>query len=251
MGIRHVCMVIAFLGIMYASFSGAFIYAKINILQSIAPVTFSTVICVQYGQGLQENAEEDETSFGDQFPCPILEIRVVNNHGNHLHSEILNAEIQCSVSTKQNVFFKSIISEGIAQDDILTPKFSSFRNRVGKLTRSRSMESPRTMEFKKTWIPQSTFASNQADSVSAHPSKRRWDRINVDPSRQALFMKVWTVRHTLDHNSPLLKPSVRRLIRNDRHHCWPRELNDFRSVKNSIVEFSYLVCLCRLFLLNI
>ena len=86
-------------GILFASCSGAFLYSKINRIQFRAPVTFSRIMCLQYGEGLLDSditsalgaylktsmksndnylQEEDDDSLSLHH-FPFIEFRIVHN----------------------------------------------------------------------------------------------------------------------------------------------------------------------------
>ena len=68
----------SFVGVLFASITGAIIFGKIARIQSIAPVMFSHPICVRYGTGvmLPSSADEErgdnDVEVGDklELPCP-------------------------------------------------------------------------------------------------------------------------------------------------------------------------------------
>jgi hypothetical protein len=58
-------------------------------------------------------------------------------------------------------------------------------------------------------------------------------KLEVDSSDHPFFRRIWLVRHTLDCNSSLLKPHVRDLLRQHNGY-WPKELNNYESIRASI-----------------
>jgi hypothetical protein len=64
--------------------------------------------------------------------------------------------------------------------------------------------------------------------------------LDVEPSRNPLFSRVWYVRHTLDEHSPLLKPEVRSRIKSNQGR-WPDDLNDPKAIRSALMEFRQVV----------
>lgn len=58
-------------------------------------------------------------------------------------------------------------------------------------------------------------------------------KLDVDASDHPFFRRIWLVRHTLDGNSLLLKPHVRDMLRQNNGY-WPKELNNYESIRASI-----------------
>eukprot|EP00522_Entomoneis_paludosa_P001619 CAMPEP_0172472712 /NCGR_PEP_ID=MMETSP1065-20121228/68484_1 /TAXON_ID=265537 /ORGANISM="Amphiprora paludosa, Strain CCMP125" /LENGTH=719 /DNA_ID=CAMNT_0013230869 /DNA_START=30 /DNA_END=2189 /DNA_ORIENTATION=+ len=98
----------SFVGVLFASVTGAIVFAKIGRIQSIASIVFSDPIVVKYGEGLLEGAddgddEEDEDELresmqGSRIPCPALEFRIMNTMWGVNDGEIMNAAVNLVVS---------------------------------------------------------------------------------------------------------------------------------------------------------
>jgi hypothetical protein len=96
----------AFVGILFASFCGAILFAKVARIQSFAQVMFSDPIVIRYGTGVMvdhdDASEEDESSSMDtdiiQIPCPVMEFRIVNRLHSTPGGEIIDASIQIVAS---------------------------------------------------------------------------------------------------------------------------------------------------------
>ena len=58
-------------------------------------------------------------------------------------------------------------------------------------------------------------------------------KLECETHDHPFFRRVFTIRHTLDHNSPLLTPGARSLVRQN-HGFWPAALNSAEAVRNSI-----------------
>ena len=56
------------------------------------------------------------------------------------------------------------------------------------------------------------------------------------------FRRVWFGRHRLDENSPLLTPAARQRVKlNDGY--WPKDMNNYQSIKSAIHFRHLLVCI--------
>lgn len=64
-------------------------------------------------------------------------------------------------------------------------------------------------------------------------SKKVLAKLEVESPDHPFFRRVWLVRHTLDMNSLLLKPHVRLMLQHNRGF-WPKELNNYESIRASI-----------------
>ena len=126
----------AMIGILYAGFASAVLFAKVWAAQGWANVSFSSVMVVRYGLGVDPNevlnvSEDDdivlgdfesdsesehrrkpmrraqsilsvaETAARDKKPLPLLEFRILNNV-DVSRSLLLNAEVRCVVSAESN-----------------------------------------------------------------------------------------------------------------------------------------------------
>ena len=57
------------------------------------------------------------------------------------------------------------------------------------------------------------------------------------------YDKVWWVRHTLDESSPLLKDNEKILIKKNGCDHWPDQLNNYKSMQESVIDFQLIVSL--------
>jgi hypothetical protein len=108
----------SFVGVLFGSITGAIIFGKIARIQSIAHVQFSYPICVRYGTGVivpkcTEQACKNSIIFNDddsdivsgdeeenvQFPCPVLEFRMINEMSRESGGEIMDAKVNVVAST--------------------------------------------------------------------------------------------------------------------------------------------------------
>jgi hypothetical protein len=247
-----------FFGVLIASLCSAIFFAKVSRLQSFAQVDFSDVVCIRYGYGLNEEnpmsqspvtatmqmGMEDESSSAIhleedvQLPCPILEFRLVNRMHNIPGGEIVDARVNVVASIDSaNVSSLLPIDGGMGRNTNTTMKRrpgkkrrtvrrTDFPSTYGLSERVASMrnitippvdENFRTVdETQQTAIPRTVLTKLECESLD-HP----------------FFKRVFTIRHRLDENSPLLKVGAKLMVQANNGY-WPHELNDAKSVRESI-----------------
>lgn len=235
--IRLICSTEAILGMAFVSMCSGLFYAKLLRLLGRAPVTFSSTLCVQYGEGLAsgkssltddakfyarltDDGGEEEKSLqerrrrsvceGTFHPFPVIEFRIVNNRANHApgKNEIWDAEVT------------AIVQLSLEND----PHENSEGLDGFQLNRS------------SRWFPPS--ASKLSDDVD-NKSQQVFYKLALKPSFHPYFSRVWFLRHTLDDTSPLLRRDVRKAIR-DRCDGWDPSLNNYQDIRECLVEFSSL-----------
>mmetsp|Transcript_59200 Transcript_59200/g.144726 ORF Transcript_59200/g.144726 Transcript_59200/m.144726 type:complete len:149 (-) Transcript_59200:568-1014(-) len=67
-------------------------------------------------------------------------------------------------------------------------------------------------------------------------------KIKIESPEHPFFKRLWTVTHVLDHESPLLRPEARSLIKQNDGY-WPIELNSARALRKSVCFDQLLVSL--------
>ena len=70
-------------------------------------------------------------------------------------------------------------------------------------------------------------------------SKKILSKLDLETPDHPFFRRVWLVRHILDSTSLLLKPHVRQMVERNKGF-WPRELNNYESIRASI-EFDQIL----------
>jgi hypothetical protein len=112
----------SFVGVLFGGITGAIIFGKVARVQSFAQVQFSDPMCVRYGTGVlpkqcleeEENDDSEDDSDGQapdnpsapaggkkakQWPCPILEFRIINRLSGQKGGEIMNATVNIVATT--------------------------------------------------------------------------------------------------------------------------------------------------------
>jgi hypothetical protein len=263
-GITVLATLESFVGILFASLCGAIVYAKVSRVASFAQVSFSDPIVVRYGTGVMSNDDDDDASDDNmgmsmnnfsssrvldvnlsKLPCPILEFRVINRLHNQLRGEIIDATMNVVASVDESQGGKH-----------LRRHQSGSRRRAGKKGKGRKIKRKTVIKNKSMLGDSEEFErptkrhyESVKDSLNDMLSKSREQAFEEDPTGtlvpKKLFVKLdiespehpffkrqWLARHILDHNSPLLRPEARELVRLNGGH-WPQELNSAEAVRAS------------------
>jgi len=108
--ITFLCTIESFSGLLYAGFCTAILFGKVGRIQSHAQVSFSNVICIQYGNFAatttnDRNEGDPVRDLGDSYistedeiisskiACPILKFQLINKLANMPGGDILDAKI--------------------------------------------------------------------------------------------------------------------------------------------------------------
>lgn len=236
----------AFLGVLYAGFCGAILFGKVLRSQNNAQVFFSDPIVVRYGkEELCDNGtvdhspeltikEHDEemgeslTEADKHIPCPSLEFRLVNRLHGVPSGEIVEAKLDCVAIldpklAKLNKTTKSNVEASSGQENQLKIDEGTTIAELAKALNSRA--ATRTLAFHSTGSKQ----------------PHMFTKISLDADEHPFFRRVWFGRHRLDENSPLLTPAARRRVKLCGGY-WPKEWNNFKSIKKCIQFRHILVC---------
>lgn len=87
-------------------------------------------------------------------------------------------------------------------------------------------------------IPETNRRINTRERVPI--MKKNFYKLKISPSNTPFFTRVWYIRHRLDIDSPLLKPSIKEMI-NANQGRWPNELNDYYEIRNALISFRRIV----------
>mmetsp|Transcript_31890 Transcript_31890/g.60994 ORF Transcript_31890/g.60994 Transcript_31890/m.60994 type:complete len:597 (+) Transcript_31890:169-1959(+) len=255
----------AFLGVLYAGFCTAVLFAKVLRSQNHAQVFFSDPIVVRYGKAelcndrnnvssekvdvVKETVKEgmDEELGGDEegscrslkmpdyqnIPCPSLEFRLVNRLHDAFSGEIVNAKLTCV----------AILNPKISDSDIDASTNNDNTEPSPRHDRDKDMNGITTIN-ELAQVLRDTNARTRDLTFHSTESKQphMFTEVSLDADEHPFFRRVWFGRHCLDENSPLLTPSVRHKIKLAGGY-WPAELNNYQSIKNAIHFRHLLVCL--------
>jgi hypothetical protein len=253
-----------FLGVLIGSICSAIFFAKVSRIQSFAQVDFSEVVCIRYGDGqsdesvmkkekvdkrtAQQNHIDDESSsaYHDELnvklPCPILEFRLVNRMHNIPGGEIVDARISVVASIDASNVDSYSPKKGIGRG----PVTASMKRRAGKKRRgSQRTPTPTTTNYglSERLLSMRRLATpplddNNDDNLGQTRGTTGIPRtvlakLECENLDHPFFKRVFTIRHKLDEFSPLLKVRPKLLIRQNDGY-WPQELNDPKSVRESM-----------------
>jgi hypothetical protein len=256
----------SFLGLLFVSIVGAVVFAKISRLQNFAMVIFSDPIVVRYGSGVSMEAaneadDRDQAKMSKglnsaRIPCPILEFRIVNRMHGMIRGEIINSTIKVVASIEASQACASVIDEanlwrqarkrGNGQ---MNPKARMRQKSTGALDfgKSSGLDVPSSNGMRKELSSISAMSSanifskprrGEVQSLEEDPSgvlvpKHILATLEISGSEHPFFKRIWTIRHKLDHTSPLLKPNVRLWVKMNRGF-WPKEMNSSEEVRSAI-----------------
>jgi hypothetical protein len=270
-GVTIIVTLEAFVGILFASFCGAILFAKVSRIQSFAQVLFSDPIVIRYGTGVMvetDDASDDGSNSMDtdvtQMPCPVLEFRMMN----HLHStvggEIIDATINIVASIDASQACPTVRNaterrrrgkkgkklgarqRAVRQSDPIMdfePESKSSADAkpaakpTGTLSRPTSTESllslGQTVNGVDNVLSGRTHQAFDEDPTGHLVPRRIFSKLEVESPDHPFFTRAWMVRHTLNQHSPLLRAEARNMLK-DNHGFWPRELNSHEGVRSAV-----------------
>lgn len=244
-------------------------FGKVARIRSHAQVTFSDAVVVRYGTGVlspdgsrlldDENGSvrsgqsDDEEQVQRNYPCPVLEFRIANR----LHSTIGGEIMDCSMNIVASI-------DEAQADHMLRKTQNQRRRRKGKAVR-RNNKRPKNYGLQPVRETESSSDLNAANSLDTlaksirqratvhtqafeeDPSgrivpKRIFCKLEIENPDHPFFKRVWTARHTLDLESPILAEEAKQMIRLN-NGFWPHEMDDAASVRACINVDQILVSL--------
>ena len=250
MFITAICSLESFIGVLYSGFCGAILFGKVLRIQSHAQVSFSDLIAIRYGSGVEAHIEDDEDEYTEsgrkKIPCPVLEFRIVNRLFNDIGGEIIDASLNvvASIEADSEAATKA---HGYDRNDTTSTSMASNHlgdDTFGSLHSIDAMQvdrKPRVLDgFLRQAIPRKKEAKK--DPSSRLSNKRIFSKMMLESSEHPFFKRVWLARHILDEQSPLLKQKTRRAIRKYGGY-WPEQLNSYQGIKDSLAFSQILVSL--------
>jgi hypothetical protein len=273
----------AFVGVLYAGFTGGIIYAKVTRLTQRARVKFSDPLLIKYGTGVDastrapmglDNPTADDGNNGDveqartkdtvnnvssQSPFPVLEFRLANELHNVAAAEIISSQINAVVVIEASKQDGEEISDELAKQikmerlkrtsktrrKSVTPPFGSFTELSTHSSSTsieentsctRSTSSPTSSVLDKTKL---YFGGNKKMKIDEEEEgsvivpKMIFCKLDLDHSEHPFFKRLWTFRHVINGDSPLLTSAAKQRIM-ENGGVWPREWNDSTSIRNAI-----------------
>ena len=197
----------AMIGILYAGFAAAVLFAKVWAAQGLANVSFSSVLLIRYGLGVDpheilnnnDNAYADDNDLRESVaqiaakafdPLPVLEFRIVNNVDTS-SCVLLNAEVNCVVGveslterSRRMQLIEEINKELLSSNSVseTEPKPVKLKSKRSVDSNTNSMEDP----------PQSDFnsLSSSRRGLSRVNSSRFFMNSNSEANRKARSILV-------------------------------------------------------------
>ena len=253
----------AMIGILYAGFASAVLFAKVWAAQGKAQVIFSDIMLLRYGNGVKQSEiidnddqyssdSEGDSSFSEdmelepafsaesvsrQHPSkfPILEFRIANETS----QLTLEAKVSCVVSV---VSSKERARRKYLREKVKTASIHKGSDRQNKDASQANPLGDRRKTLKRHVSVKEIIANldedHHLDSVLLE-NDNIFREVAIQCPHIPIFERVWTVVHVLDENSPLLRKKVREKIRSTR--TWPTEYNlSPQDIRRSLRDFGSL-----------
>jgi hypothetical protein len=267
--INFVTSLEALVGVVYAGFTGAIIFAKVTRITQRADARFSDSLTVTFGPGVESrlaNDDKEESRDAGSSPFPVLTFRIVNTLHEVLGGEIISASLNAAVIIEND---RHEVSKELARKIIQDRKERSRRS-TWDITRRRSNFSQSERSSVRTTITEGISESQSENptsrlqrlndlmnkrtsylisamrrvdeeevSGSKVPPRITTAKLELDTSEHPLFKRVWKVNHVIEKDSPLLTDEAKRVI-SINNGQWPREWDNYRAVRDAI-RFKFLV----------
>jgi hypothetical protein len=220
-------------------------------------------------EDLEANTNESNNVF-NQSPFPVLEFRLANELHNMPSCEIIGSQVHAVVLIEaqedgdevNEELAKQIKLERLKRGSKARRKNSSAKSNPFNSTSevsthstlssgsaednisARSTPSPTSSMINKT---KTYFGSNKmkidevktADGSVIVP-RLEFCKLSIDHSEHPFFKRLWTCRHTIDGESPLLSKRAKQQIM-ENGGAWPKEWNNAQDVRNSIRFYQIIV----------
>mmetsp|Transcript_32014 Transcript_32014/g.77777 ORF Transcript_32014/g.77777 Transcript_32014/m.77777 type:complete len:750 (+) Transcript_32014:165-2414(+) len=250
----------AFVGILFASFWGAIFLSKVTRVSSSAQVTFSDPVLIRFGDGVKgtqhndDDSSESESEAGvphephaHNYPCPILEFRLINKLAMQRKGEIIDASLNmvASVDPSQvpnmnagNSRKKKKGKKGkgrkAASGSSGARNMEDFDGRPSEEEKVKSR-----LKIRKILIQSEKSIRGAEVNDPGVANRREFAKLYVESQDHPFFKRVWVARHVLDSDSPLLINDAKDLIRLNGGR-WPAELNNASAVR-ACVKFDQIL----------
>jgi hypothetical protein len=292
----------ALVGVIYAGFTGAIIFAKVTRISQRARVKFSDPMLIKYGAGVDaelgldynvqfspvkeenKNEEHPNESTNDntldkarfqalanapskQSPFPVLEFRIANELHNTIGGEIIGSQVNAVVvieshrasdevsedlakqikmdRLKRTVKEKHVKKrKGSKQDDVSQMSLNDLSTRSHDSTTSTATEddttsSSRTSAYlhgianRARHFGAKKMKIDEEDSSSQIVPRMVFSPLTLDNTEHPLFKRLWTFRHVLDQDSPLLSAAARQKVL-ENNGAWPLEWNNQDAIRTAV-----------------
>jgi hypothetical protein len=227
-----------------------------------------------------EPMSDDSSTFSaeetNHLPCPVLEFRIANRMHNVMDGEIVDCTVNIVASIDASQLYHSVQNptrrrrgrkggrrEGGGPSPPANRSLLSRRNglsfRRSALARNESpiendvedgTNTRKSDEWSERENPSNTSSNYSASDQKSQETtaeedhngvaRRVFSKLVVEPYEHPFFNRIWTIRHTLNEESPLLKRAARQLLKQN-NGFWPKELNNAEAVRKSFHFDSFLV----------
>mmetsp|Transcript_1636 Transcript_1636/g.2343 ORF Transcript_1636/g.2343 Transcript_1636/m.2343 type:complete len:523 (-) Transcript_1636:240-1808(-) len=243
--INFVCSLESLVGVLYSGFCGAILFGKVLRIQSHAQVIFSDPLVIRYGSGITQGANDDKEKEDDdeeadpKIPCPVLEFRIVNRLYNELGGEIMDATLNCVANVDSNDLdpARDHSEHSMRSDSGSDAGSSGYGNSEHSAVNSLS----RFLAFSGFSLHRQQQTVDE-DPTSRLVTKHIFSKLHIEASDHPFFKRVWLARHTLDEDSPIVKPRIRRQIKRN-GGFWPNKYNNYAAIRDSLQFNQILVSL--------
>eukprot|EP00814_Leptocylindrus_danicus_P022194 CAMPEP_0116004892 /NCGR_PEP_ID=MMETSP0321-20121206/857_1 /TAXON_ID=163516 /ORGANISM="Leptocylindrus danicus var. danicus, Strain B650" /LENGTH=276 /DNA_ID=CAMNT_0003473249 /DNA_START=645 /DNA_END=1475 /DNA_ORIENTATION=+ len=200
------CALESFVGVLYAGFCGALLFAKILRVQAVAQVTFSNALAIHYDNKEKPQAADDKDKL---YPCPMLAVRIINDYANRrFGGELFGANVEAIVMYQE--------------DQNTNGKRSSGR----KNSRSSKGRGGR----------KALMGAIKCNSDGYNYAKVEW-KISEHP----LFNSTWIIHHELNESSPFLTDEMKADLQLQDGKCfWPADKFTSLGIRNGLKNFTKL-----------
>ncbi|KAL7515977.1 hypothetical protein ACHAWX_001041 [Stephanocyclus meneghinianus] len=281
----------AFVGVVYAGFTGGVIFAKVTRITQRAKVKFSDPLLIKFGAGVDvglglddnsqnihssdditntahlkaktSNIDGPESEGTRPSPFPVLEFRMANKLYNLAAGEIIGAQVNAVVVIEGQQdgeevgeeLAKQIYTERLKRITrakktyLTTTPYGSVKEVSSHSNISSATD---TTSIRSTSLPTSYLQSLAAFDKTKHffgNKKMKIDeeesgssvivprmifsKLSLDHAEHPFFRRLWTFRHTIDGDSPLLSTAAKqRILENG--GLWPREWDNKEAIGRAI-----------------
>jgi hypothetical protein len=268
----------AFMGMIYGSLVCAILFVKVG--RNPIVIRYGPGVGDPTKDNTVDDEEERSASKAedlDSLPCPVLEFRIANRMHNVMDGEIMDCTVNIVASVDSSQLCKPIMSDKKHRRTKKGKRFSKFpsgnmqqsampaqaaSSLQGSLHRRGMVRHETPIQDsddnddydKNSLMEDSCHNKGSVASSDAYTSgsstvqktdlltscKRVFSKLVVEPSEHPLFNRVWTIRHVLDEESPLMRRRTREMLKAN-SGFWPKELNNYEGVRNSFHFDSFLV----------
>ena len=241
--INFVCSLESLVGVLYSGFCGAILFGKVLRIQSHAQVIFSDPLVIRYGSGLGQANPEDDNDDDEEtvqkVACPVLEFRIVNRLYNELGGEIMDATINCVANVDSNDLAN--VTDAVSERSDSGSEAGSSIFGGGSEHSSGVSSLHKFLHFSGFSMHRHPQAVDE-DPTSRLVTKHIFSKLHIEASDHPFFKRVWLARHTLDEESPIVKPRMRRAIKRNGGY-WPNRHNNYAAIRDSLQFNQILVSL--------